>query len=59
MSSQRNRIFATKIVNYQSIGSKSSLPTPHTGQSQSSGISSNEVPGAIPPSGSPSTGSYT
>lgn len=43
---------------YSSTGSNSSLPTPHRGQVQSSGISSNLVPGAIPPSGSPTAGSY-
>ena len=37
--------------------SKCSLPTPHAGQVQSSGISSKAVPGAIPFSGSPSAGS--
>ena len=42
---------------YSSTGSKSSLPTPQSGQTQSSGISSNAVPGAIPPSGSPTAGS--
>lgn len=36
---------------------KSSLPTPHTGQTQSAGISSKAVPGAIPESGSPTSGS--
>ena len=38
--------------------SKCSLPTPHAGQVQSSGMSSKAVPGAMPPSGSPSAGSY-
>jgi hypothetical protein len=37
----------------------SSLPAPHTGQTQSSGMSSQGVPAGIPPSGSPSAGSYT
>lgn len=36
-----------------------SFPTPQMGQTQSSGISSNLVPGAIPLSGSPAAGSYT
>ena len=44
---------------YQSMGLNSSLPTPHRGQTQSSGMSSKAVPGAIPPSGSPTSGSYT
>ena len=38
-------------------GLKLSLPTPQTGHTQSSGISSKAVPGAMPPSGSPSAGS--
>lgn len=42
---------------YSSTSSNWSLPTPQTGQTQSSGISSNEVPGAMPPSGSPTCGS--
>ena len=39
------------------IGLNSSLPTPQIGQTQSSGISSKAVPGAIPLSGSPTAGS--
>ena len=35
------------------------LPTPHNGQTQSSGMSSKAVPGSIPLSGSPCSGSYT
>ena len=42
---------------YSSTNSKSSLVTPQSGQAQSSGISSNKVPGAIPLSGSPTAGS--
>lgn len=42
-----------------SIISKSSLPAPQSGQRQLSGTSSHFVPGAIPPSGSPATSSYT
>ena len=42
-----------------SSGEKSSLPTPQIGHTQSSGMSSNAVPGAIPLSGSPTSGSYT
>ena len=37
--------------------SNSSKPAPQTGQTQSSGRSSNGVPGGIPPSSSPSSGS--
>ena len=36
-----------------------SFPTPQMGQTQSSGRSSNAVPGAIPLSGSPTAGSYS
>ena len=35
------------------------LPTPQIGQTQSSGRSSNAVPGAMPFSGSPTAGSYS
>src|SRR5699024_4487341 len=42
-----------------SSGWNSSLPTPQIGHTQSSGISSNAVPGSIPLSGSPISGSYT
>lgn len=35
------------------------LSMPQIGHTQSSGISSNAVPGAIPLSGSPTSGSYT
>jgi len=38
--------------------SKQSLPRLHSGQSQLPGRSSNEVPGPMPLSGSPSAGSY-
>jgi hypothetical protein len=40
-------------------GEKSSFPTPHCGHTQSSGNFSKGVPGEIPPSGSPTVGSYT
>jgi hypothetical protein len=40
-------------------GANSSFPTPHWGQTQSSGRLSNGVPGLIPASGSPMVGSYT
>lgn len=39
-----------------SAGAKSDLSTPHSGQTQLSGMSSNAVPGAMPESGSPSAG---
>jgi uncharacterized protein len=42
-----------------SIISKSSLPAPQSGQRQLNGTSSQRVPGARPPSGSPSASSYT
>ena len=42
-----------------SIISKSSLPAPQSGQRQLNGTSSHFVPGAMPPSGSPSASSYT
>ena len=40
-----------------SYGEKSRLRAPQTGQNHVSGMSSNRVPGGIPPSGSPSSGS--
>ena len=40
------------------IGSKSSLPTPQSGQVQVSGIAAQRVPGAIPSSGRPSASLY-
>ena len=43
--------------NYPSYGSKSSFPTPQSGHTQSSGMSSKAVPGSIPLSGSPNSGS--
>ncbi len=67
-TAQKKRLYPYKIKppsiiygypNYSSTTSKSSLPTPQTGQTQSSGISSNAVPGAMPLSGSPTSGSYT
>jgi hypothetical protein len=42
---------------YWSYGMKSSFRAPQTGQTQSSGMSSNAVPAGMPPSGSPSAGS--
>jgi hypothetical protein len=41
-----------------SSGRKSLVLAPQTGQNQSLGMSSNRVPGGIPPSGSPIAGSY-
>jgi hypothetical protein len=40
-----------------SIGSKSAFVAPQSGHTQSSGMASKGVPGAIPASGSPSAGS--
>ena len=48
---------ASRRPRYSSYGSKSDLRAPQTGQNQSSGMSSNAVPGGTPPSGSPSSGS--
>jgi hypothetical protein len=45
-----------KLVNY-SAGSNSSFPAPHSGHTQSSGTSSNGVPGSTPLFWSPLTGS--
>lgn len=42
---------------YSTTSSNWSLPTPQSGQTQSSGMSSKAVPGAMPPSGSPTSGS--
>ncbi len=50
--------WADGVGDYSSA-EKSSLPTPQMGQTQSSGMSSNAVPGAMPLSGSPTSGSYT
>ena len=49
----------TLISNFYSSTEKSSLPTPQMGHTQSSGMSSKAVPGAMPLSGSPTSGSYT
>ena len=43
--------------NQSSYGTKSFFRAPQTGQTHESGMSSNGVPGGIPPSGSPSAGS--
>ena len=52
------RIFENKVKsNYASTNT--SLPIPQIGHTQSSGISSKAVPGAIPLSGSPTSGSYS
>ena len=47
--------FLASFDDYASVNA--SFPSPHTGQTQSSGISSHAVPGAIPLSGSPVSGS--
>jgi len=47
----------SQIRRCYSIGEKLSFVTPQTGHTQSLGISSKAVPGAIPPSGSPIAGS--
>ena len=52
-----NILFCNLINHHHYIFSNISLLTPHTGQVQSSGISSKAVPGAIPLSGSPTSGS--
>ena len=49
--------FVVYLFNYSA--SKASLPSPHTGQTQSDGTSSHFVPGATPLSGSPTAGSYS
>lgn len=42
-----------------SAGLNSSFPTPQSGHSKSSGRSSNAVPGSMPISGTPTSGSYS
>ncbi len=44
---------------YSSTRENWSMPTPQSGQVQSSGNCSKGIPGEIPPSGSPDAGSYT
>ncbi len=46
------------LLNYSS-GWNWSFCTPHTGHAQSSGMFSKGVPGSTPPSGSPTSGSYS
>ena len=46
-----------RVEDYSSRGLKSSLPTPQMGQTQSEGIFSKGVPGAMLLSGSPLMGS--
>ena len=46
-------------VQCYATGLNSSLPTPQSGHSKSAGKSSKAVPGAMPCSGSPTSGSYT
>jgi len=48
-----SQLFNSLLKLYYSSFSKSSFEAPHTGHTQSSGNSSNGVPGAIPLSGSP------
>lgn len=45
------------VLFFYSSGLKSPFPTPQMGQTQSSGMSSNAVPAAMPLSGSPVAGS--
>ena len=52
------RLPATTLVG-DYAASKSALEAPQTGQTQSSGMSSKAVPGAMPESGSPLAGSYS
>ena len=54
---RHNYIHGTSSGSSYSILSNSSLAAPQTGHTQSSGTSSKGVPGLIPPSGSPSSGS--
>ncbi len=55
------KVFAVslQLTVAHSSSSNSSFPAPHTGHTQSSGISSNAVPGAMSFSGSPTSGSYS
>jgi hypothetical protein len=57
--SERIGITNTVGIRMNYNGLKASFIAPHTGHIQSSGRSSNAVPGAIPLSGSPSSGSYS
>ena len=56
-ASERESCACEGGVAYSSYGTKSFFRAPQTGQNQSSGMASNAVPGARPPSGSPSSGS--
>ena len=47
------------VLTYSTTSSNKSFDTPHTGHVQSSGTSSQAVPGATLFSGSPTAGSYT
>lgn len=51
--------FSVKSDCYSVYSSKSSFPTPQMGHTQSSGKSSKDVPGSMPPSLSPNSGLYT
>jgi hypothetical protein len=48
-----------KALDQNSTTLNSALLTSHNGQRQSSGMSENRVPGAMPSSGSPAASSYT
>jgi hypothetical protein len=50
---------AKKALDQNSTTLNSALLTSHNGQRQSSGMSENRVPGAMPSSGSPAASSYT
>ncbi len=56
-ASRLRRLFCYTIKNY--FFEKLDLSTPHIGQVQVAGRSSKAVPGAMPLSGSPTSGSYT
>jgi hypothetical protein len=55
---KKNKEKGIKNVFYY-IGSKSAIPAPQMGQTQSDGKSSKAVPGGMLPSGSPFSGSYS
>ena len=54
-----NYIYFSEENTWHYASENSSFPTPHTGQTKSSGRSSNAVPGSMPLSGSPTAGSYS
>ena len=55
---RKKPLLSERFLFYQA-SEKTSLPSPQTGQVQSSETSSQAVPGATPLSGSPTAGSYT